>query len=64
MTVYDQLIESLVVALIAGVSALVAISATEQILPDLMDLYTVGLATALAFLVRFATLREIAPNEA
>jgi len=63
MTIMEQVTESLIVALIAGVSALVAISATEQVLPDLMDLYTVGLATALAFLVRFATLREIEPDE-
>jgi len=63
MTIFEQVLESLIVAAIAGVSALIAIAATEQILPDLIDLYTVGLATGLAFLVRFATLRDIEPEE-
>jgi hypothetical protein len=63
MSIIEQALEALIVALIAGVSALVAIAATEQELPGLLDLYTVGLATALAFLVRFATLRDIEPPE-
>jgi len=63
MTIAEQALESLIVAAIAGISALIAIAATEQVLPDRIDLYTVGLATTLAFLVRFATLRDIAPEE-
>jgi len=63
MTIKEQLLESVIVAGIAGISALIAIAATEQLLPDLIDLYTVGLATTLAFLVRFATLRDIEPED-
>ena len=63
MTLKEAIVESAVVAAIAGISALIALAATAQTLPCLIDLYTTGLATALAFLVRFATLREIAPTE-
>jgi len=63
VTVGEQCVESMVVAGIAGVSALTAIAATEQTLPGVVDGYTVLLATALAFLVRFATLRDYAPKE-
>ena len=62
MTLWERVIESFVVAAIAFISALIAISATEQILPDAMDLYTCALAFGLAFLVRFATLSEYEPE--
>lgn len=63
MTLKEELLESAVVSAIAGISALTAIAATHAHFPELFDLYTVGLATALAFCVRFATLKEYAPEE-
>ena len=62
MTLWERLIESVVVASIAFISALIAISTTEQVLPDMMDFYTSFLAFGLAFLVRFATLSEYQPE--
>jgi len=63
MTLYDDLAQSGVVAAIAGISSLMAIAATQNGLPCVTDLYTTGLATALAFFVRFATLKEYEPRE-
>ena len=62
MTLWERVIESFVVAAIAFISALIAISTTEQAFPTSMDLYTSGLAFGLAFLVRFATLSEYEPE--
>ena len=62
MTLWERVIESFVVAAIAFISARIAISTTEHMLPGAMDLYTSFLAFGLAFLVRFATLSEYEPE--
>ena len=54
MTMRDAAMEGLTVGLIAGVSAMVAITATHPSLPDLLDVWTSSLAGVLAGLVRFA----------
>ena len=61
---WEPVCEGLVVGSIAGISALVAISATSGGFPSWYDAYTSGLAAVLAGLVRYATLRGYKPKKA
>jgi len=63
MTLQETAIEGVVVGLIAGISSLIAITATHTALPSMLDIFTASLAGLLAGFVRFGTLMGYHPPE-